>query len=310
MDEETIRKLYSDCSLCPRRCHADRYDRPGFCMAGPRIKAARAAIHMWEEPVLAGSGGSGAVFFSGCTLRCVFCQNHEISSEGYGKEISAKALADIFLRLQEEGAENIDLVTASQFVPEVLYALDMVKDRLIIPVIYNSGGYESIETLKLLEGYIDIYLPDVKYCSDELAVRLSKAPGYFDTAIAAVREMIRQTGKPEFFLGSGKLKKGTIIRHMVLPGKRRDSIRILNELEKLGTDNFLISVMSQYTPFYKAKTDKALKDMNRRIFSFEYDEVVDEALRLGMNGFMQEKSSAKEEYTPAFDLKGIADQGV
>lgn len=308
MDEGTIKKLYSDCSLCPRKCHADRYVKPGFCMAGPKIKAARAAIHMWEEPALAGSGGSGAVFFSGCTLRCVFCQNHEISSGGYGKEISAKALADIFLRLQDEGAENIDLVTASQFVPEMLYALDMVKDRLIIPVIYNSGGYESIETLKLLEGYIDIYLPDVKYYSDELAVRLSNAPGYFDIAIAAVREMIRQTGKPEFFQGSGKLKKGTVIRHMVLPGKRRDSIRILNELKKIGTDNFLISVMSQYTPFYKVKTDKVLKDINRRVFSFEYDEVVNEALRLGMSGFMQEKSSAKEEYTPAFDLKGITDQ--
>lgn len=330
MDDLLIKKLYSECRLCPRCCGADRYNGTGFCRAGTAPRIARAALHMWEEPVLSSSGGSGAVFFSDCTLRCIFCQNHKISAEGFGREVSIEALADIFLRLQDEGAQNIDLITASHYLPSVTAALELVKHRLSIPVVYNCGGYESIEALRLLEGYIDIYLPDIKYYSDELAVRYSAAPHYFETAIAAAAEMIRQVGAPVYEVSSAndgktggtgnvtgesheksissepRLIRGVIIRHMVLPSHRDDSIRLLNAIsEHLDAGSYLISIMSQYTPFYKALTEREYKEVSRRLTSFEYDSVLREALKLDMNGFMQEKSSAREEYTPSFNLEGV-----
>ena len=307
MNESLIKKLYSECRLCPRKCGVDRYTAAGFCGAGVFPRIARAALHMWEEPVLSAAGGSGAVFFSGCTLSCIFCQNHKISAGGFGREISIRALADTFLRLQEEGAQNIDLITASHYLPSVIAALELVKHRLSIPVVYNCGGYENIEALKLLDGYIDIYLPDIKYYSDELAVRYSAAPHYFETAIGAVGEMIRQVGVPVYKAASApELARGVIIRHMVLPSHRDDSIRLLNAIsEQLDVGSFLISIMSQYTPFYKALTEEKYKEVSRRLTSFEYDSVIREALKLGMNGFMQEKSSAREEYTPSFNLEGV-----
>ncbi len=307
MNDEFLKNLYSDCTLCPRHCGVNRYREVGFCKAGTLPRIARAALHMWEEPVLSGSGGSGAVFFSNCTLRCVFCQNHEISATGFGRDISIEALSDIFLKLQENGAQNIDLITASHYLPSVTAALELVKHKLSIPVVYNCGGYEDIESLRLLEGYIDIYLPDIKYYSDALAVRYSAAPNYFKTAISAVNEMIRQVGRPVYeTAASSKLIRGVIIRHMVLPSNRNDSIQLMNVIaEHFDAGDYLISIMSQYTPFYKTLTDEKYKEISRRLTSFEYDSVVREALKLGMNGFMQKKSSAKEEYTPTFNLEGV-----
>ena len=290
-------KIYENCSLCPRNCHIDRTSSLGFCQSSSQIKAARAALHHWEEPCISGTRGSGAVFFSGCTLRCCFCQNYSISSETYGKEISEQKLAQIFLELQNQGAHNINLVTATQYLPSILNALDRIKDKLNIPVVYNSSGYEKPETIRLLKDYVDIYLPDLKYFSSKLSQKYSKA------ASNAVRLMIEQTGKPVFD-SDGILQKGVIIRHLVLPNCRKDSITLLHWIkETLPDKSYLISLLSQYTPFYKSHE---YPELNRRITTYEYESVLKEAISLGLvEGFMQEKSSAKEEYTPPFNLEGL-----
>lgn len=304
---------YESCRLCPRGCSVNRRnpESRGFCGCGDTIKAARAALHHWEEPWISGMNGSGTVFFTGCTLRCCFCQNYKISQEGLGKEISVRQLADIFLRLQDEGAHNINLVTATQYLPSVVSALDLVKNRLAVPVVYNCGGYERVEVVKALDGYVDIWLPDLKYYSTELAARYSKAPDYFEKASEAVWQMIRQTGKPEFQTYTSPdgdscqlMKKGVIIRHMVLPGAKKDSLSLLRWMkENLPEGQYFVSLMSQYTPFYKSGD---FPEINRRITSYEYYQVIDTAIELGLtDGFMQEKSSAKEEYTPPFNLEGI-----
>lgn len=287
------------CNLCPRMCGADRESSFGFCGMGKNIRAARASLHHWEEPCISGTNGSGAVFFSGCVMRCVYCQNYQISAEGAGKEISVQRLAEIFLELKEQGAHNINLVNPTHFVPQIIEALDIARDKLDIPVVYNTGGYERVETLRMLSGYVDIYLPDVKYFSEE-AARLSQAPHYFETAMAAVEEMLRQTGRPVF---EGELlKKGTVVRHMVIPNLYKDSVEVIKRIgERFGKD-ILFSLMSQYTPFHKAKDDPHL---DRRITTFEYRKALDAVLEAGLEGFMQERSSAKEEYTPDFDMSGI-----
>ncbi|MBC5672386.1 MAG: radical SAM protein [Blautia sp.] len=294
---------YKNCSLCPRNCHADRHLRKGYCQCTDRLTAARAALHHWEEPCISGTNGSGTVFFTGCTLRCCFCQNYSVSSEGFGKEITEERLSEIFLELQDAGAHNINLVTATQYLPSVLPALDRVKDRLHIPVVYNCGGYEKPETLARLRDYVDIYLPDLKYYDSALSMRYSMAPDYFSAASKAIPYMIEQTGAPRFD-DNGLLKSGVIIRHMVLPGCRKDSIRLLHWIkENLPDNHYLISLLSQFTPFYKSS---GYPEINRRITTYEYESVLEEAVRLGLtDGYMQEKSSAKEEYTPPFDLEGI-----
>lgn len=296
-------KIYENCSLCPRNCHIDRTSSFGFCQSSSQIKAARAALHHWEEPCISGTRGSGAIFFSGCTLRCCFCQNYSISSETYGKEISEQKLAQIFLELQNQGAHNINLVTATQYLPSILNALDRIKDKLNIPVVYNSSGYEKPETIRLLKDYVDIYLPDLKYFSSKLSQKYSKAEDYFKVASNAVRLMIEQTGKPVFD-SDGILQKGVIIRHLVLPNCRKDSITLLHWIkETLPDKSYLISLLSQYTPFYKSHE---YPELNRRITTYEYESVLKEAISLGLvEGFMQEKSSAKEEYTPPFNLEGL-----
>jgi putative pyruvate formate lyase activating enzyme len=296
--------LYNNpCNLCPRECGVDRLANLGFCECDSQIKVARAALHFWEEPCISGSKGSGTVFFSGCTLRCCYCQNFRISSEGLGKEISARRLAEIFLELQEKGAHNINLVTPTQYSIQILYALDIVRSKLHIPVVYNCGGYERLETIRELKGYVDIFLPDLKYFSSELSLKYSKADDYFEVASAAIKEMISQIGVLNLD-NSGIMQKGVIIRHLVIPGARKDSFKILNWIsENLPKDKYLLSLMSQYTPAYKSSE---YKELNRRITTFEYKSVVEEAIRLGLsNGFMQERSSAKEEYTPPFDLEGV-----
>lgn len=297
------------CHLCPRKCNVDRTNTIGYCGAGTDIRVARAALHFMEEPCISGTTGSGTVFFSGCNLRCVYCQNYTISHENYGKNISVERLADIFLELQEQGAVNINLVTAVMFVPQILQALNMVKGKLRIPVVYNSGGYESEETLRMLEGYVDIYLTDIKYYQAHLAVRYSTAPSYFSYAFAAAKEMIRQRGKPEFYGNASfddetaVLKSGVIIRHLVLPGMRRDSIALLEYLSgHFNREDYILSLMSQFTPHYKCGE---YKEINRRITSYEYDSVINRALELGLDQtYIQDKSSAKEEYTPSFRLEG------
>lgn len=294
------------CTLCPRMCHADRENgERGFCGETSQLTAARASLHLWEEPCISGTRGSGAVFFSGCVLRCVFCQNYDISSRGVGKPITEERLCGIFLELQEQGAHNINLVNPTHFTPQVIRALSLAKKRgLSLPVVWNSGGYELPETLRTLEGLVDVYLPDVKYYSDELSRRLSAAPDYFGTAMSAVEEMLRQTGAP-VFSPEGLLQRGTVVRHLVLPWEYRDSIEVIKRLGERFGGKILFSLMSQYTPFGRVRSDPAFSRMNRRITTFEYQKALDAAIDAGLSGYMQEKSSAKEEYTPLFDFTGV-----
>lgn len=293
------------CELCPRKCGVDRSVSRGYCGMGDQLTAAKAMLHYWEEPCVSGERGSGAVFFSGCVLKCVFCQNYDISAEQKGKIISAERLVKIFLELQQQGAHNINLVNPTHFVPQIINAVQTARDRgLSLPIVYNSGGYERVETLRMLDGIVDIYLPDVKYFDNDLAKTLSDAPDYFETAMSALAEMIRQTGKPDLDR-NGIMRRGTIARHLVLPGQYKDSIEIIKRVgERFGGD-ILFSLMSQYTPFGKVKTDKRFEKFNRRITTFEYRKALDAVYETGMNGYMQEKSSAKEEYTPEFDFSGL-----
>jgi len=296
---------YESCTLCPRMCGINRTKSLGFCQTGAAVKVARAALHLWEEPCISGENGSGAVFFSGCTLKCIFCQNYTLSHENFGREITVKRLSEIFLELQSQGAHNINLVTATQYLPSVKEALDLIKGRLVIPIVYNCGGYERPETLREYSGYIDIYLPDLKYFDRNLSRKYSAAKDYFSNASAAITEMIRLAGGLTWNPDSPSLlKKGVIIRHMVVHGAKEDSIKLLHWMkESLPENQYLLSLMSQYTPFYKSGI---YPEINRRITTYEYEKVVDTAIELGlMNGYMQEKSSAKEEYTPPFDLSGV-----
>lgn len=290
-----------NCTLCPRKCGTDRYNGTGFCGCGVNIRAAKAYLHMWEEPCISGKNGSGTVFFSGCCMKCCFCQNYKISSENLGKEITAARLAEIFLELQEKGAHNINLVSPTPYVPQIIEAIDLCRSKLTVPIVYNTGGYERTETLKILEGYVDVYLPDFKYYDNGLAEKYSSAGNYFETVTAALKEMYRQVGACK--IEDGIMRRGMIIRHLALPSHRHDSVKVLEWIsDNLPKDGILISLMSQYTPFYKSCLHK---EISRRISTFEYDFVLNRARELGLNGFMQEKSSAKEEYTPEFDFEGI-----
>lgn len=293
----------SPCNLCPRECGADRTKQRGYCGCGDSIKVARAAPHFWEEPCISGAKGSGAVFFSGCTLKCCYCQNHDISSGGYGKRVSPERLAEIFLELQAKRVHNINLVTASQYLVGIRQALDIAKPNLRIPVVYNTSGYERLEAIDALEGYIHVYLPDIKYYSGALSHRYSKAADYFAVASAAVKRMAAQAGRLKFN-GEGMIQSGVIIRHLVLPGAKEDSINILRWIsDNIPEGSFLLSLMSQYTPSFKAGE---YGEIDRRVTTYEYEAVINEAIKLGLkSGFMQRRSSAKREYTPPFDLEGV-----
>ena len=294
------------CTLCPRRCGADRAaGQTGFCGAGGTLKAARAALHFWEEPCISGTRGSGTVFFSGCTLKCCFCPNYPSSAEGLGKEITIEHLAEIFLDLQKQGAHNINLVTPGQWRPWIIAALDIARAKgLRLPIVCNTGGYETVESVEAWRGYIDIWLADLKYVSSSLSAELSSAPDYFAQARPAIEAMMAQAGHP-VFNSEGILQKGVILRHLALPGHVADSKAVLRRLAALREETgveFIPSLMSQFTPFYKA----AEHGLGRRITTYEYRQVIDEAVRLGLtDGYMQEKSSAREEYTPPFDLEGV-----
>ena len=298
------------CTLCPRRCGANRAaGRTGFCGAGAALKAARAALHHWEEPCLSGDPnaetGSGTVFFSGCTLKCCYCQNYPISQGEVGKAISVERLTEIFMNLQNGGAKNINLVTASQYLPWVTAALDAARAQgFSLPVVYNTGGYETVDAVRALAGYVDIWLADYKYASPALAKELSAAQDYPQVAHAAIRQMLLQTGAPVYD-ADGYLQKGVIVRHLALPGHSDDSLAVLQRLADLRQEtgvSFVPSLMSQFTPFYRA----AEHGLGRRITTYEYRKVVDRAIAIGLtDGYMQEKSSAREEYTPPFDLEGV-----
>lgn len=293
-------KEYLNCKLCPRGCGANRSARKGFCGESDALRVARASLHMWEEPPISGKNGSGTVFFSGCNLGCIFCQNHEIAHDHKGKEISPEDLAEIFLALQEKGAANINLVTAVHFVPHVIKALDIAKaNGLSVPIVYNSSGYESEETLRKLRGYIDVYLPDYKYRSPVLAERFSKAKNYPEIAERALREMVSQTGSCVFD-ENGMIKKGVIVRHLVLPGHTDDSMAVLEYLHQTYGDQIYISIMNQYTPVRKYE---AYPELSRKLTTYEYGKVVKFAEKIGIqNGFLQSGETAKESFIPSFDI--------
>lgn len=304
---------YSDylekCMLCPRQCGINRYESKGFCGAGSKIKLSRAALHYMEEPCISGTKGSGTIFFADCNMKCVFCQNHSISHNGFGKEVESGRFAEICLELQEKGANNINLVTPTMYVPMIVKEIKSIKDKLHIPVVYNTGGYESRKTISLLEGVVNIYLTDIKYFDDEIAIKYSAAPDYFMYAKEALVEMINQVGKPEYYNFNGQemlLKKGVIVRHLVMPGNRKDSLKIVQWLgENINPEDYVISLMSQYTPGHG---ESIYPELNRRITSFEYESVVKEAIKYNIvNGYMQERNSAGKEYTPDFNLEGVDD---
>lgn len=295
--------LLEDCILCPRRCHVNRSaGQTGYCGQTADLTAARAALHFWEEPCISGTQGSGTVFFSGCNLRCVFCQNHNISIGKAGQVISNRRLSDIFLELQEKGAHNINLVTPTHFIPQIITALENAKNRgLDIPILYNTGSYEEVDSLRLLDGLIDIYLPDLKYFSPELSTKFSNAPDYFEKASAAIAEMYRQVSKPVF--AGTLLKRGMIVRHLLLPGQTKDSKKILRYLHETYEDDIYVSIMNQYTPLPHVAD---IPELNRRVTQEEYDRVLLFAERIGIrNGFVQEGSSAEASFIPEFDGEGL-----
>ena len=291
------------CSLCPRMCLADRSKTTGYCGVKNTLRVARAALHFWEEPCISGEEGSGAVFFTGCNLRCVFCQNYQIARAEQGKEISEERLAEIFMELQEQKANNINLVTATHYVPQVVEALKLAKNcGLCIPVVYNCGGYERVETLKMLDGLVDIYLPDFKYMDNERAKRYSHAGNYPEVAKEALAEMVRQQPKAEFD-ERGIMQKGVIVRHLMLPGGIKDSKAVVKYLHETYGDSIYISLMNQYTPLQHVAD---YPEINRKLKKFEYDRLVDYAISLGVeNGFIQEGETAKESFIPAFTNEGV-----
>ena len=291
------------CTLCPRACGADRTAGPGYCGAGALPRVGKVMLHHWEEPVLSGQRGAGAVFFSGCPLRCCYCQNYTLSAECFGLDISVHRLAEIFLELQEQGAHNLDLVSPTQYTLQICEALDLARPALTLPVVWNTGGYETTETIALLEGYVDIYLADCKYRSPALADRYSAAPDYFDMASAALQAMFRQVG-PVQYGPDGLLRRGLLVRHLVLPGQQDDSKAVLRWLAAaLPPEAVLISLMSQFTPFHQSER---FPELHRRLQPAEYEAVLEYYADLGLQGFVQELSSAREEYTPTFDLAGVA----
>ncbi|BAL82361.1 hypothetical protein SELR_06530 [Selenomonas ruminantium subsp. lactilytica TAM6421] len=293
----------TNCNLCPRRCGVNRTQRAGFCGAGDKVRIALVSLHQWEEPCLVGEKGAGTVFFSYCNLRCVYCQNHAISHDGKGMEVSIERLAEIFLEQQARGAATLDLVTPTHYVPQIIAALDMAKEKgFHLPVVYNSSGYETVETIEALRGYVDIFLPDLKYKEEASGREYSAAADYFAQASAAIAKMVEITG-PVQFASDGRLTKGVLVRHMILPGHRHESMAIVKWLwEKFGK-TIQVSLMSQYTPMYKACEHKKI---NRRLTTFEYESVVDYALSLGLeNAYIQERRSASEEYVPDFNGAGV-----
>lgn len=296
--------LLENCNLCARRCNVNRLNnKTGICKATDKVKIARAALHKWEEPPISGESGSGTVFFSYCNFRCVFCQNHEISQECFGAEISIKRLSEIFLELQEKGANNINLVTPTHYVPQIMEAIDIAKENgLILPILYNTNGYDTLETIKKLDGYIDVYLPDFKYYDDKYAIKYSKAPNYKKNLIPVLKEMVKQTGAPVFD-ENGLIKKGVIIRHLMLPGLLFDSKKVIDTIYSTFGDNVFISIMNQYTPMHKACN---YPEINKPLNPAHYTSLINYAVNIGIkNGFVQDEGTNTTSYVPSFKLEGV-----
>lgn len=286
------------CTICPRRCGANRVITTGRCGCGTEMHIARADLHFWEEPCISGKTGSGTVFFSGCALQCCFCQNQEISRHAVGRAVSTRQLADIFLQLQEKQACNINLVTGSHFTPWIVEALDLVRSQLTIPVVWNCSGYESPEILQMLNGYVDIYLPDLKYLHTETASAYSACPDYFTAASSAIPAMLKQVGALQW--NGDLLQRGVIIRHLVLPKHRKESMKLLDWLaQTLPKEQFLLSLMGQYTP---PKSPLPYRNLNRRITTMEYEQVRERAVQLGLDGFAQDRTAASGNFIPDFQV--------
>lgn len=286
------------CNLCPRKCGVDRSKNIGFCGVGNTIKVAQASLHFWEEPIISGTRGSGTIFFSGCNLKCVYCQNHKISHEAFGAEITPHRLAEIFKELEAKGAHNINLVTPTHYVDGIVEALKIYTPA--VPIVYNTSGYDSVETLKKLKGYVQIYLTDLKYFSKDLSKNYSGVSNYFEVATAAISEMLSQ--QPKNVIRGGLLRQGVIIRHMVLPNCSGDSVKVLDWISE-HCPKAIVSLMGQYTPCYKAKH---LPEINRKITPLEYKRVIAYFNAKGLkNGYCQDLDSATEDYIPPFNLKGV-----
>lgn len=296
---------FRNCELCARHCKVNRnMGQTGVCGVTDRLKVARAALHHWEEPCISGTNGSGTVFFSGCSLHCVFCQNEAIAQGISGKEITTERLSDIFLELQEKKAHNINLVTPGHYVPQIVKALEGAKDQgLSIPIVYNTGSYETVDTLRQMEGLVDIYLPDFKYYDTAIAAKYSHAPDYPEVAKAAIAEMVRQQPTPIFDEEGELMQKGVIVRQLLLPGLLEDAKQIISYLYHTYGDQIYVSLMSQFTPLPHIEK---YPEINRKVTREEYDSYVDYAIDLGVeNGFIQEEDVAEESFIPSFDCEGV-----
>ncbi len=297
MEKDRLEK----CSLCAHQCKVNRNQTLGICQCGVLPKLAKAYLHQWEEPCISGENGSGTIFFSGCNLKCIYCQNYQISHENFGKEVSIQRLSEIFLELQEQKASNINLVSPTPYVPQIIEALSIAKKNgLILPIVYNTGNYETVETIQSLSGYVDIYLPDLKYYHEETAVKYSKAPNYFSIATRNILEMKKQVPQ-DIFREDKTMQKGLIIRHLVLPSHLGETKHILEWIKNNLSKDTYISVMMQYFPAFKAKEDALLsRKLSKREFL-----MVQKMVQDFENGYIQELSSFEEEYVPHFDLRGI-----
>ncbi len=292
------------CSCCPRHCGVDRNSVTGFCGVPKQPKVAKAFLHMWEEPCISGTNGSGTVFFSGCNLKCVFCQNYEISQEGYGKVITISRLQEIFLELIEKGAHNINLVNPSHYTQAIKEAILPLKQqgKINLPIVYNTNGYDSLETLQNMKGIVDVYLPDFKYFSEKTAIKYAAASDYPQVCRNAILEMYNQVGSPVLD-SSGIIKKGLVIRHLILPGHVKESISILDWVSENLPQEVYVSLMSQYTPYYNAKN---FPEINRPITRNEYYRAVNHLYKLGLEeGYVQERESSDTQYIPDFNLDGV-----
>ena len=291
--------MLEKCTICPHKCGIDRTKNPGRCKSTDKIKIALYSIHNFEEPCISGNNGSGTIFFSNCNMNCVYCQNYEISQLGKGKEITIEELADIMLEQQEKGVENINLVTPTSYALHIIEAIKIAKSKgLQIPIVYNTNGYESIETLQLLDGYIDIYLPDLKYYYNELGQELSNVKNYFEIATKAIKEMYRQVGSPQLN-ENGIMKKGLMIRHLVLPNNIENSKKVLKWIKENIDNNVYVSIMAQYFPTYKAKN---IDNLNRKLTKKEYEEIENYLFDLDLeNGYIQELGEHEEEYVPKWN---------
>lgn len=298
-----MNELYNSCELCPRKCHINRNTTKGICSNTSTLKVARSALHYFEEPSISGTNGSGTIFFSGCNLKCCYCQNKEISNDNFGINISVERLSELMLELQTKNANNINLVTPTHFVPSIIEAIKLARrNGLSIPIVYNTSGYESVATIKLLAGYIDIYLTDFKYFDNKLGEDLSKVKNYFEIASLALEEMYKQVGKNKFS-SNGMMMKGIIVRCLVLPTKGTDTKKIINYLYKKYQDNIYLSIMNQYTPVNHSDTFTFLND---KVSDKEYDDIINYALDLGVkNAYIQEGETQDKSFIPPFNLEGL-----